>query len=161
MNDQYAQLKDQGLEAWVILIQDDQFQYPNAAYCTKYKKSHGIDMRMLFDPTGATAIYGGKETSIVTNEAATIVYETHADLVTQVTNAIVGELAALPGECSDASVCAEGDMCMPTPAGDAKKCAPICVHGDPASCPEGEVCWRYSAGAPTGACFAAEEIPAE
>ena len=161
MNDVYKDLKDDGLEAYVILIQDDQFQYPDAAYCEKYKKQHEIEMRMLFDPTGATSIYGGKETSIITNEAATIVYEAHADLTTQITQAIVAELSALPGECIDSQICKGDDKCMPKPVGDKKKCAALCITDDPASCPEGQTCWQYQAGATTGACFDGADLPTE
>ncbi len=161
MDDVYEDLKDDGLVAWVILIQDDQFQYPDAAYCEKYKKFQEIEMRVLYDPTGATSIYGGKETSIITNEAATIVFEAHADLTNQITQAIIGELSALPGECSDSQICQGDDKCMPKPVGDKKKCTALCVVDDAASCPDGQVCWQYQAGATTGACFDSSELPAE
>ncbi len=164
----YEELQDQGLEAWAILIYDQNGDAPTASYCKAYRDGYKLKIRVLYDPheldnsTGKmlprTRIYGGKETSIVSNEAGTIVYEAHSDLPQILRSKIEDELAAGYGECSSQAVCGD-DYCVPTPMGDAKICSTMCTYGDDSTCPEGEVCWRYSEEKTSGACFSPDLLP--
>ncbi len=157
-NEMYHKYKDQGLEAWAILIYDQNGEPPTNEYCKSYKEAYGLEMRVLYDPNLATAIYGGKETSIINNEAGQIVHEAHSDLPTILRQAIEDELEAGYGECSAPAVCGE-EFCAPTPTGDSKVCAPLCTYGDDSTCPEGETCWRYDETKDAGFCFAPDLLP--
>ena len=153
----YEELKEQGYESWVILIYDQNGAPPTQEYCKAYRDGHGLKMRVLYDPNQTTAVYGDKETSIVSNEAGTIVYRAESDLVVELRKAIEDELEADFGECSTAAVCGE-EYCAPTPAGDAKVCAPMCTFGDDTTCPQGEVCYRYDGTKEKGFCFSPDLI---
>ena len=158
MDEIYEELKDQGYESWAILIYDQNGEPPTKEYCKAYRDGYGLKMRVLYDPTQATAVYGDKETSIVSNEAGDIVYRAESDLPVILRQAIEDELAAAYGECSDVAVCGD-EYCAPTPAGDAKICAPICTYGDDSTCPEGEVCYRYDETKEKGFCFLPSQLP--
>ena len=158
MDEIYEELKDQGYESWAILIYDQNGEPPTKEYCKAYRDGYGLKMRVLYDPNGATQMYGDKETSIVSNEAGVIVYEAHSDLPSALRQAIEDELDAGYGECSDAAVCGD-EYCAPTPTGDAKICAPMCTYGDDSTCPAGEGCFRYDDSKEKGFCFALDLIP--
>ena len=170
MSDIYEELKGQGLEAWAILIYDQNGEAPTASYCKAYRDGYGLKLRVLYDPheldtasgkmLPRTRVYGDKETSIVSNDEGIIVYEAHSDLPTILRAQIEAELAAGPGECSSQAVCGD-KFCVPTPLGDAKMCSTTCTYGDDSTCPDGEVCWRYSEDKTTGACFSPDLIPDE
>lgn len=107
MDDIYEDLKDEGLEAWVIIINDQNAEPPTKEFCKAYKEGYDLKMRILYDPNLVTAIYGDKETSIVTNESGVIVHEAHSDLPEVIRKAIEDELAADYGECSNPAACGE------------------------------------------------------
>jgi len=158
MDDIYEELKDQGYESWAILIYDQNGEPPTKEYCKAYRDGYGLKMRVLYDPNGATKMYGDKETSIVSNEAGIIVYEAHSDLPIAIRQAVEDELKAGYGECSDPAVCGD-EYCAPTPVGDTKICAPMCTFGDDSTCPQGEVCYRYDDSKENGFCFTPDLIP--
>jgi len=169
MSDIYEELKDQGLEAWAILIYDQVGEAPTADYCKSYRDGHKLKLRVLYDPheddgngnmVPRTRAYGDKETSIISNEEGIIVYEAHSDLPDLLRTTIESELAAGIGECSTQDMCKDKD-CVLTPQGDAKICSTTCTYGDDTTCPEGEVCWRYSEDDASGACFSPDLLPSE
>lgn len=96
MNEIYNELEGQGFEAWAILIYDQNGAPPTAEYCKAYKEAYGLEMRVLYDPTLATAIYGDKETSIVLSKKGVIVHEAHSDLPGVIRKAVEAELATAP-----------------------------------------------------------------
>lgn len=158
MNEVYEELDDPGLVAWVILIQDAEFNSPKAGYCKQYEASHPMSLRLLFDPTGDTAIYGSKETSIISNEAGTITFEGHSDTPELIRSALIAELADVEGACYSAAQCAQGQYCVPLPyeveGYEVSVCAELCAIDDPAACPEGKACEQLQPGNPNGACLA-------
>ena len=164
----YEDLKGEGFEAWAILIYDQNGDAPTATFCKQYRDGHELKLRVLYDPheldpeTGKmlprTRMYGDKETSVVNNEEGVIVYKTYSDVPTALREAIEKELAVGPGECSTQAVCGE-EFCVPTPKDDANVCTTKCTYGDDTTCPEGEVCWRYSEDKTTGACFTPDLLP--
>ena len=158
MDEIYDEFKDQGFESWVILIYDQNGEPPTKEYCKAYKDGYQLKMRVLYDPNQATAVYGDRETSIVSNEAGNIVFRAESDLPLQLRQAIEDELVAGYGECSTALVCGE-EYCAPSPAGDANICAPLCTYGDDSTCPAGEVCYRYDETKEKGFCFLPSLLP--
>ena len=154
----YEAFKEQGYKSSVILIYDQNGGPPTAEYCKAYKKGHGLKMRVLYDPLQATAIYGDKETSIVSNEAGVIVYRAESAILDALQGVIEDELAAGFGECSTAAVCGD-NYCAPTPKGDGNRCAEMCTFGDDTTCPEGKVCYRYDETKQKGFCFSPYRIP--
>jgi hypothetical protein len=162
MNTEFLEINDDRLVAWIILIQDSLFELPDATYCKQYEAQHAFSMPLLFDPTGATSIYGGKETSIVTNENGTIVFEGHSDSIATIRAAVEAELATPHGQCNSAVVCSDNEYCLPLPVTETGNiCTTTCTYGDDSTCPEGQTCWRYSEDKTTGACFMPELLPTQ
>lgn len=92
MNKILPKYMDQGLKAYVILIEDQFGNPPNAAACKKYVKDHKMVIPMLYDAKKVTKIYGGKETNLVTNDDAVIVLKKVGDVTKALEDAIVKEL---------------------------------------------------------------------
>ena len=64
-----------------------------------------------------------------------------------------------PAGCVGSGVCQDGDVCLPLPDATKKLCTSVCDLSLN-DCPEGEACWDYGAGKPTGACFSLDLWPA-
>ncbi len=84
----------EGLESYVVLLQDNQGNPPSTAFCTAWAAQNKSNFtKVLIDPLLKTAIYGGKETSLVTNEDGEIIYKVHGDYHVQLEAKIIQELA--------------------------------------------------------------------
>ncbi len=89
-----AAYKSQGLESYLVLLQDNQGNPPSTAFCKSWSAQNKTAFtKVLIDPLLATSIYGGKETSLVTNEDGRIVYKVHGDYHVQLEATIIQELA--------------------------------------------------------------------
>jgi hypothetical protein len=158
-------MEESGLEARVVLVYDNMWSPPSQEFCKAFKTQVGLTVPLLYDPTGVTAIYREMstnkvhETTMITNEEGIIAYKTHKDTKAAVVFNIAAELLAEFGECSSTSVCIPEESCLPTPLGDTKKCAAICDPLESESCADDQICYVYTADAPTGACFPDEIIP--
>ena len=84
---------DQGLVAYLIIIQDKLGLPPTSTFCQQWKSTNNPTMKLLIDPTGATGIYGPKETSLVINETGKIVFKAYGDKTKPLEDAIQLELA--------------------------------------------------------------------
>lgn len=164
MNEQLATWQDEeGLEARIVLVYDNNWEAPSQAYCKAFQADIGLTVPVLYDPTEATYIYRNllddkvHETTLVTNEEGVIAFKTHSDTQEAVTFNVQAELAAELGECSSANVCEAGENCLPRPTGSGKLCTTLCSVADN-DCPEGKQCWSY--GNATGACFDTELVEA-
>ena len=163
MDVEFDDLRQFGLETWIILLQDSNFSTPTSDYCKTFKAQHNLKMRVLYDASGVTGIYGIKETSIVSNEQGIIVNKFLSDSPATIKEALIKELATGPGQCKDDLIC-QGAQCLPTPSGDGYVCATQCDPAAPSSCPEGKSCYSYSeADAPSmagiSACFKMGLVP--
>ncbi len=85
--------QDEGLMGYLVLLQDNQGNPPTTAYCKLWQAQNKPAFKLLIDPLLKTSIYGGKETSLVTNEKGRIVYKTHGDYWQTLEAKIVEELA--------------------------------------------------------------------
>jgi len=96
VNDEITALKDaggEGIEAWVIILYDSESEAPDVHYCKGFEKAYGLEsMRVLYDPTQATMIYGDRETSIITDHQGQIVSEHHSDALENVVAEITEQL---------------------------------------------------------------------
>ena len=144
MDIEFDDLRKYGLETWIILLQDSNFETPTPEYCSNFKKQHNLKMRVLYDGNGVTGLYGIKETSIVTNEQGVIVDKFLSDAPTLIKQALIKELATGPGQCKDDLIC-EGEQCLPTPSKDGYVCASQCDPAAPNSCPDSKTCFSYTA----------------
>ncbi len=163
MDIEFDDLRQFGLETWIILLQDSNFATPTSSYCKTFKAQHNLKMRVLYDASGVTGIYGIKETSIVSNEQGVIVNKFQSDAPATIKEALVKELATGPGQCKDELIC-NGHACLPTPAADAMVCAEQCDPAAPNSCPTGKSCFTFTAThgavlAGTAACFKVNLLP--
>jgi hypothetical protein len=160
MNKVYEKLNDPGLVAWVILVQDSTFSLVTDGYCKQYAQTHPMTMRLLYDPTGGTQIYGNQETSIISDENGTIVFEGHSDAPELIEKALIVELTDVEGACWDANQCTQGQYCVPLPQEvqgyEVSVCAELCA--DDATCPEGKTCEQLQPGNPNGACLSPGQI---
>ena len=78
------------------MIANAQGKNPTKFDCKLFEGQQKLDARILFDPTISTVIYGSKETFIVTNERAKIVFKaSHLDLQ-GIENAVSTELLTKP-----------------------------------------------------------------
>ena len=96
MNTLYGKYVDQGLEAFIIMIEDQLGNPPTTSACKKYVKDHKLTIPVYFDAKKATKIYGGKETNIFTNEATEIIEKTQGDAISHVEKVIATELSTEP-----------------------------------------------------------------
>ena len=100
MDKEIQALKDagaEGIDASVIILYDAEGDAPDANFCRGFRDSFGLTaMRVLYDPTLATAPYGDKETSIVSNEAGQIISEHHSDAFEAILEEIAAEVANVP-----------------------------------------------------------------
>ena len=166
MNVIYEKLNDPALVAWVILVQDSQFDSVTPGYCKQYLQTHPMSMRLLYDPSGDIGIYGDEEASheisIISDESGTIVGRFVADSPTLIEKALIAELADVDGACWSADQCAQGQYCVPLPheveGYEVSVCAELCALDDPAACPESKSCEQLQAGNPNGACLPEEYI---
>mgnify|MGYP005672642217 FL=1 len=160
MNKVYEKINDPGLVAWVILIQDSQFNSVTPGYCKQYAQTHPMTMRLLYDPSGDTSIYGGQETSIISDESGTIVFEGHSDAPALIEKALIAELTDVDGACWDANQCTQGQYCVPLPQEidgyEVSVCAELCA--DDSACPDGKTCEQLQPGNPNGACLTPQQI---
>jgi len=129
MTDIHDALDDPDLEAWVILIQDAEFKPPSAGFCKQYSKSHPTSMRMLFDATGGMAIYGEKETSIISDGDGVIVFEGHSDTPELIERALIAKLSGVEGACWTDEQCGEGRHCALAPEPIDGYAVSLCVEG--------------------------------
>ncbi len=160
MDTLFAPYYEQGLEAWVILLADGNFQVPTPGYCQQFKDLHNLQMRVLYDGDQVTGMYGQKETSIISNEAGTIVFEGHSDAAQTILNAVIDELNVGPGQCTHDQICQGEGKCLPTPGNTAYVCADMCTEGDDSACPEGHSCYTYGPELQGySACFKDKLIP--
>ncbi|MEE2779418.1 MAG: hypothetical protein VYE15_02765 [Myxococcota bacterium] len=154
---------EDGLEVRIVLVYDSNWEPPSQAYCKAFREEIGLTVPVLYDPTEATSIFVNPvddkvhETTLVTNEEGVIAFKTHSDTEAAIIANVEAELAAELGQCSSANVCADGENCLPAPAGPGKLCATLCSV-DENDCPDGQLCWSY--GSATGACFDAELVNA-
>ncbi len=87
----------EGIDASVIILYDAEGDAPDANFCKGFRDAFGLTaMRVLYDPTLATAAYGDKETSIVSNEAGQIISEHHSDAFEDIVEEIAAELETAP-----------------------------------------------------------------
>ena len=128
MTDIYDALDDPGLVAWVILIQDAEFNPPTAGFCKQYAKSHPTSMRMLFDPTGGMAIYGEKETSVISDGDGVIVFEGHSDTPDLIERALIAKLSDVEGACWADEQCGEEQRCALAPEPIEGYAVSLCVE---------------------------------
>ena len=78
------------------MIANAQGKNPTKFDCKMFQGQQMLGARILFDPTISTNIYGSKETFMVTNERAKIVYKaSHLDLQ-GIENAVSNELLNKP-----------------------------------------------------------------
>tara|TARA_Y100001968_G_C19032280_1_gene560435 strand:+ start:148 stop:675 length:528 start_codon:yes stop_codon:yes gene_type:complete len=172
MNDVYKELKGNRMKAWVIVISDQDDDPPDAEFCKAYRDAQNIDIPILYDPTGATTVYGYNETTVVSNDEGRIVevlrstsentlplFVWEDDLVSYLREVILNELAVGPGECSAFTVCADGESCLETPDGKAQVCASPCVPDTDEGCPEDHLCWASVDAPEEGFCFDAAYVP--
>ena len=144
-----------GIKAWVIIIYNSNGGPPDAEYCKAFQETHGLEMEVLYDPTGASMVYGDKETSVISNELGQIVSKFHDDALSAIMEVIQDEAEAGVGQCSTQAICPEGDYCLPTPSGVGKECTQLCDADQ--ACPDVEdSCYVYDAGNASGACFPVE-----
>ena len=68
-----------GVKGYLILIADQQGGPPNEAACKKYREDYQLGLTLLYDPTGATAQYGGMETTYVLDSDAKLTYVQQGD----------------------------------------------------------------------------------
>ena len=68
-----------GVKGYFILIANQQNMAPSAADCKKYREDYGLDVTLLYDPTGATSAYGGMEMTYILDRDAKITYEQYGD----------------------------------------------------------------------------------
>jgi hypothetical protein len=158
MDDLFEPYLDQGLEAWVILLANSNFEPPDAAYCKQYKAQHNLKMRVLYDGNAVTSIYGGKETSVITNEEGTIVFKAVSDTPESILAAMLAELETGPGQCNNDEICQGLGTCLPTPKSDGYVCSQMCTPGEEGTCPEGETCFTPASGL-YSACYDDAMIP--
>lgn len=92
MDQIHAKYEKNGLKSYIVLLQDNLGNPPTKAFCTQWVAINKPHMKVLIDPLLKTGIYGGKETSIITNEEGFIVYKTHGDYATTIEGKIVEEL---------------------------------------------------------------------
>ena len=96
MNKEIRALREaggEGLEAWVIILYDAQGETADANFCKGYRDTAGLDaMRVLFDPSLATAIYGDKETSIIIDSSGMILSEHHSGALEAIVSRLAEEL---------------------------------------------------------------------
>ena len=148
----------EGIDAAVIIIYDSEGNPPDGHYCSAFKESYDLQMRVLYDPTGASRIYGNKETSIISNELGQIVAKYHDDALGSILTVIEDEANAGVGQCSTKDICSSHEYCLPTPEGVGKECTVLCDIEDDQPCPNaGDVCHVYEDGNTNGACFPAAE----
>ena len=169
MNTVYEELNDPGLEAWVVLWQDSQFNSPTEGYCKQYLATHPMSMKLLYDPQGGTevgiGIYGEMETSLVTNEDGRIVAKFLKDSPGLIRTAILQELVDVDNVCMQTSECASGQGCVPLPepiqGHDVHVCAPFCDLTGADTCPAGTLCTQLQEGQDNGACLPTDLPAAE
>ena len=166
MNDQLTVWQnEQGLDVRIVLVYDNNWEPPGQAFCKAFRTQIGLTVPLLYDPMGITNIYRQlsddklHETTLVTNEEGMIAFKTHKDTESGIVSNVLAELSADFGECSSVSVCGSGESCLPTPLGNAKKCAAICDPAENEPCLNNQTCYVYTADALTGACFPDEIIP--
>ncbi len=92
MDDVVEKYEDQGLKGYLVILQDNLGNPPSLAFCKMWQAQNNLKMTVLIDPALKTGIYGGKETSLVTNEEGVIVYKTHGDYWQTLEKEIVDEL---------------------------------------------------------------------
>ena len=166
MDIEFDDLREHGLQSWIILLQDSNFRTPDSAYCAEFKKQHNLKMRVLYDANAVTGIYGIKETSVVTNEQGVIVAKFQSDAPTTIKAALVDELSIGPGQCKSDPICGTDGICLPTPTGSGNVCSSQCEPANKGSCPDGKVCFTYGESHGdvlngTSACFKPELLPEE
>ena len=162
MNTIYETINDPGLVAWVILIQDSQFNPVTSGYCKQYAATHPMSMRLLYDPSGDTIVYGdgeaSHEISVISDEDGKIVAKFISDAPTTIEKALIAELTDVEGACWDANQCEDGQYCVPLPQKvegyEVSVCAELCTDDTP--CPEDKECVQLQPGNANGACLAPE-----
>ena len=145
MNTIYEAIDDPGLVAWVILVQDSQFNSVTPGYCKQYLATHPMSMRLLYDPSGDIGIYGDEEASheisVISDESGTIVGRFVADSPALIEKALIAELADVDDACWSGTQCAQGQYCVPLPyeveGYEVSICAELCAMDDPSACPAG------------------------
>lgn len=163
MNTIYEKINDPGLVAWVILIQDSSFNLVTEGYCKQYAQTHPMSMRLLYDPSGDTIIYGdgeaSHEISVISDEEGKIVSKFISDAPETIEKALIAELTDVEGACWAPSQCGDGQYCVPLPQPvegyEVSVCAELCTEASP--CPEGKVCEQLQAGAANGVCLLPEQ----
>lgn len=100
MDKEIQALKDAGgtgIDASVIILYDAEGNSPDVNFCKAFRDGFGLSaMKVLYDPTLATAAYGDKETSIVSNEVGQIISEYHSDALEAIVEDITAELSVVP-----------------------------------------------------------------
>ena len=77
-----------GVEGYLILIANQQGGPPTEADCKKYRNDYDLGITVLYDPAGATAAYGGMETTYILNGDAGLTYMQLGDWLPGLENAI-------------------------------------------------------------------------
>ena len=72
-----------------------------------------------------------------------------------------GEVAPPSGKCESGLQCPMGQICLPNPRGEGKRCTVICDLAMDDPCGPGAYCHVYQADATTGGCFPLEDDQAE
>jgi len=88
MDNIFEEFIPHGIEGFVILLSNQWGETPTATDCKKYVADHDLTMTMLYDPSGASTIYGGMEISMVMDPAAKITFKVQGKWWAGIRNAI-------------------------------------------------------------------------
>lgn len=96
MNGVYAQHSHAGLRGIAVLMADSFKNPPTAHDCKNWREEKGLEMLVLYDPTGVTLHYGGKETSVLTDSTGVIVFRETGTNPHHLEKTLTEELAKSP-----------------------------------------------------------------
>ena len=74
------------------MLQNKQGMPPTKYDCKAFQANQGLSSRVMFDPSGATSDYGGKETFMVAGEKSILSYKAAKLNLTELEQAVVDEL---------------------------------------------------------------------
>ncbi len=89
----FPKYTSQGLKPYIVMISDKFGNPPNTTACKAFQAQNSIGATVLYDATGATAIYGSKETNLVVNENGVITAKIQGAEAAKIDSAIAAEIA--------------------------------------------------------------------